>query len=189
MKKIHFISFLFLFSCKTEDPNTRAYINTIDSLKLKISYLETSVSEYYIKDSIRIADSINSENSINGMWSLDFNYYNETPMNEDERNYINGLRDLVTSFTYNFLPDGKIQLLIQLIESKHKFNIIGGYYTYSEDSTKLEIERISDEIVFDNKISEYDILIHTNSKLILKSNNIHLYFKKNNSNLHEFLVN
>lgn len=189
MKKTYYILFLFLFSCKTEDPNTKVYINTIDSLKSQISYLETSVSEYYIKDSIRMADSIALENSINGLWSLDFDYYNETPMNDDERNYINGLKEMVTSFSYNFLPDGKMQLLVQLTESKHKFNVIGGYYSYSEDSTKLEIEKVSKEVVFDKKINVYDILLHTESRLILKIDNIHFYFKKNNSNLHEFLVN
>lgn len=188
-KRILYTLLLFLFSCKTEDPNTRAYINTIDSLKSQINYLETSVSEYYIKDSIRMADSIALDNSIIGMWSLDFDYYNETPMNNNERNYINGLKEMVTSFSYNFLPDGKFQLLVQEIESKHKFNIVGGYYSYSEDSTKLEIERVSKEVVFDNKISEYDILLHTESRLILKTDNIHFYFKKNNSNLHAFLVN
>ena len=127
-KKICYTLLLSLFSCKSEDPNTRRlYINTIDSLKTQIVNLKTSVSEYYIKDSIRMADSIALVNSINGMWSLDFDYYNEIPMNDDEKEYINGLKELVTSFTYNFLTDGKMQLLVQLIESKHKFNIIGGY--------------------------------------------------------------
>lgn len=189
MRKIQYILLLLLFSCKTEDKKTLVYINTIDSLNTKIVNLETSLSEYYTKDSIHIADSIKIENSINGMWTLDFDYYNNIPLNEDERNYINGLKEMFTSFSYNFLPDGKMQLLVQLIESKHKFNIIGGYYSYSEDSTKLEIEKVSKEVIFDNKIDVYDILLHTDSRLILKTDNIHFYFKKSNSNLHEFLVN
>jgi hypothetical protein len=160
----------------------------MDSLQKNIDSLKSEILVYHTNDSIRISDSIKLENSLAGIWTLDFDSYTKKPLNDDENSFIEKIKEDLTSLTYYFYANGEMQYAFQKIDSKDLFTVYDGNYTYSSDSAKLVV-KINGTGAESN--TEYEVLFNTNDELILKFannqfGNIHLYFKKIKGNLFKF---
>ena len=123
--------------------------------------------------------------SVIGGWTLDYNAYDYVNMSLNLKNYLKSLKKEISEFNFIFNSDSTMYMDAVLINKNNEITRTNAIYSINESKKIIEIERDTSDFVADEAVQKYYIISVTENQLILKSDDIILILKKDNSKIRE----
>lgn len=178
MQRFIFFLSLCYFSCNLRTEVTPTESATIDSLIRSNDSLRNQLQAIKIVNDQLTKETISVKKLLLGSWTLDFDKYKKLELNAASKNYFDQLAAAVSAFTYTFSANSRMRLTSKLRDPLAENTKIEGIFRISDNESLLEIERHSDEIVFDEPVQKFKIISIDDKLLHLRSEDLDFYFQK-----------